>query len=114
MWAAVGLCYPGWTPHAWKLFDWSQDGVDSFEARLIAAYNRGDPKALAEMYTEDLRFILDGTVQEGRARMEEAWRGNAAALSDVKLTTVERVIRGDVGVLTQRFTQRTERQRARR
>jgi uncharacterized protein (TIGR02246 family) len=80
-------------------------GIDSLEARFIAAYNRDDPKALAETYTEDVRFIQDGTVEEGRARMEEGWRANAAALSDVKLTTVERVIRGDVGVLTQRFTQ---------
>ena len=80
-------------------------GIDSLEARFIAAYNRDDSKALAETYAEDVRFIQDGTVEEGRALMEEGWRANAAALSDVKLTTVERVIRSDVGVLTQRFTQ---------
>lgn len=80
-------------------------GIDSLEARFIAAYNRDDPKAMAETYTEDVRFIQDGIVEEGRARMEEGWRANAAALSDLQLTTVERIIRGDVGVLTQRFTQ---------
>lgn len=80
-------------------------GIDSLEARFIAAYNRDDPKALAETYTEDVRFIQDGTVEEGRAPMEKGWRASAPALSDLRLTTVERVIRGDVGVLTQRFTQ---------
>jgi ketosteroid isomerase-like protein len=46
-------------------------GIDSLEARFIAAYNRDDPKALAETYTEDVRFIQDGAVEEGRAPMEE-------------------------------------------
>ena|SRR6188472_457829 len=49
-------------------------GIDSLEARFIVAYNRDDPKNMAETYTEDVRFIQDGTVEEGRARMEEGWR----------------------------------------
>jgi uncharacterized protein (TIGR02246 family) len=80
-------------------------GIDSLEARFMAAYNRDDAKAIAETYTQDVRFIQDGTVEQGRALMEKGWSPEVANLSDLKLTTVERVVREDVGVLTQRFAQ---------
>jgi uncharacterized protein (TIGR02246 family) len=80
-------------------------GIDALESRFLAAYTRDDFKAIAESYTEDVRFIQDGSAEEGRARMEEGWKSNVASLSDLKLTTVTRVVRGDIGVLTQRFSQ---------
>ena len=80
-------------------------GIDSLESRFLSAYNLDDAKALAETYTEDVRFIQNGSAEEGRARMEEGWQANVASLSDIKLTTVNQVVRGDMGVLTQRFSQ---------
>ena len=81
-------------------------GVDTLEARFLAAYNRDDAHALAGLYTEDVRFISDGVEQTGRADMEDGWKSSLGDLSDLKLTTLERVMQGDVVTVTQRFAQR--------
>ena len=81
-------------------------GVDTLEARFLAAYNRHDGHGLAGLYTEDVRFISDGAIQTGRAEMEEGWKSSLGDLSDLKLTTLERVMQGDVVTVTQRFAQR--------
>ena len=81
-------------------------GIDTLESRFVAAYKRRDAHALANLYTEDIRFISDGAVQTGRAEMEEGWKSSLADLSDLKLTTLERVMQGDVVTVTQRFAQR--------
>jgi uncharacterized protein (TIGR02246 family) len=81
-------------------------GIDTLEARFLAAYHRRDARALAGLYTEDVRFISDGAVQTGRAEMEDGWKTSLDDLSDLKLTTIERVMQGDVVTVTQRFTQR--------
>ena len=81
-------------------------GIDTLEARFLAAYNRDDARALAGLYTEDVRFISDGVVQTGRAEMEDGWKSSLGDLSDLKLTTLERVMQGDAVTVTQRFAQR--------
>ena len=81
-------------------------GIDSLEARFLAAYNRDDARALAALYTEDVHFISDGAVQSGRGDMEDGWKSSLGDLSDLKLTTLERVMQGDVATVTQRFSQR--------
>src|SRR5690349_19340076 len=80
-------------------------GVDSLMARFIDAYNRDDAKALAETYSEDVNFTLEGTLLQGRSAVEQGWKENLPALSELKITPVSRVLRGDVAVLTDRFQQ---------
>jgi uncharacterized protein (TIGR02246 family) len=80
-------------------------GIDSLHARFLDAYNKDDAKALAETYTEDTRFIFGGSLLQGRAAMEEAWKREVASMSDLKAVTIDRVIRGDVATLTERFSQ---------
>ena len=84
-------------------------GIDSLHARFLAAYNKDDAKAIAETYTEDTRFINGGKLEEGRATQEEGWKRELPSLSDLKLTTIDRVIRGDVATLTERFVQQYHR-----
>ena len=81
-------------------------GIDTLEARFLAASNRDDARALAALYTEDVHFISDGAVQSGRGDMEDGWKSSLGDLSDLKLTTLERVMQGDVATVTQRFSQR--------
>jgi uncharacterized protein (TIGR02246 family) len=80
-------------------------GIDSLEARFFDAYKRDDAHALAETYSKDARFIYNGGVRQGRTQMEEDWKAEVKHLSDLKFMPLERVIRGDVAVLTDRFTQ---------
>ena len=80
-------------------------GVDSLMARFVDAYNRDDAKALAETYSEDVNFLLEGIALHGRSAVEQGWKENLASLSDLKIMPMERVVRGDVAVLTDRFQQ---------
>jgi uncharacterized protein (TIGR02246 family) len=80
-------------------------GIDSLKARFLAAYNRDDPKALAETYTEDVNFILDGTLIHGRPAVEQGWKENVSALAGLKFSPIERKISGDVGMVADRFEQ---------
>jgi ketosteroid isomerase-like protein len=93
--------------HAVEVSDSTQAaaGIDSLEARFLAAYNRDDHAGIAETYSPDVRFVLEGITVEGRVRLEEAWKEQVAALNGLKFTTVDRVISGDIGLLTQRFAQ---------
>ena len=83
-------------------------GVDSLMARFLDAYNRNDAKALAETYSEDVNFMLEGVIVHGRAAVEKGWSDNVAALDGLTFTPIERVISGDVAVLTDRFEQKTK------
>ena len=80
-------------------------GIDSLKARFFEAYNQDDPKAIAETYSEDVNFILDGMLLHGRAAVEQGWKDNMKALSGLKFTPVERLIQGDMATLTERFEQ---------
>lgn len=79
--------------------------IDSIAAEFVAAYDRDDAAAIAALHTDDVRFISEGTVEKGRARLEEGWKNSLPDLSDLKITTLERVVSGDLAAETIRFTQ---------
>jgi ketosteroid isomerase-like protein len=83
----------------------SMAAIDSIHARFIDAYNRDDAAAIAALHTDSVRFISEGTVEEGRARLEEGWKNSLPVLSDLKITTLERLVSGDLATETIRFTQ---------
>lgn len=67
--------------------------LDAFEA----AFDAGDGKALAELYTEDAVLLPPGAERiEGRAKIAEFWQGAMdAGLEDPSLEAVEVVELGD-------------------
>ncbi len=79
--------------------------LDSLAAQFAAAYNRDDAAAIAALHTDDVRFISEGTVEEGRAKLEEGWKKELPSLSGLKITTLDRVVGGDLATETIRFSQ---------
>ena len=79
--------------------------IDRLDAQFLDAYQRDDPAAIAALHTDSVRFISEGTLEEGRAALERGWRTSLPALSDLTITTLERVVSGDLAAETIRFTQ---------
>lgn len=70
-----------------------KEGLDAWEA----AFNAGDGKALADLYTEDAVLLPPGAERiEGRAKIAEFWQGAMdAGLQDPSLEAVEVVEFGE-------------------
>lgn len=71
-----------------------KEGLDAWEA----AFNAGDGKALADLYTEDAMLLPPGAERiEGRGKIAEFWQGAIdAGLADPSLEAVEVVESGDL------------------
>lgn len=61
---------------------------------------------MAARHPDDLLFMMDGMMDRGRKEIEEGWKPSVASPDDLKLTTPDPSIRGDIAALTQRFAQR--------
>jgi uncharacterized protein (TIGR02246 family) len=85
--------------------DTAEAAIDSINEQFMAAYNRDDAAAIAALHTDDVRFISEGTVDDGRAKLEEGWKRSLADLSDLKITRLDRFVSGDLATETARFTQ---------
>ena len=79
----------------------AQDAKAAIEAAAIAwesAFNAGDGKGVAELYTEDAALFPPGAERvDGKAAIAEFWQGAIdAGLADADLETVEVVEAGDL------------------
>ena len=64
--------------------------IDKLNAEFMAAFAKGDMAALGQMYTEDAYLLPPGTATvKGRAAIQTFWTNAAAAIGDLKLTTVD-------------------------
>lgn len=60
--------------------------IEAFDKAFAEAFNKGDAKALAAMFTEDAEVIeADGAVSEGRAAIEEGFVATFEELKGVKI-----------------------------
>ena len=70
------------------------ESVEAVVEALVRAINRQDPDALAELMTEEHRFVdALGTVVEGRERMRAGWKGYFAMVPDYTIAVDE--VHGD-------------------
>ncbi len=84
-------------------------GIDSLNARLIAAYERDDAAAVAALHTENVLGVIEGAIVDtSRATLEQHWRKTLPMLSGMKLTTIRRDIHGDLAVLLMHGTQQVQ------
>jgi uncharacterized protein (TIGR02246 family) len=64
--------------------------MDKLNAEFMAAFAKGDMAALGQMYTEDAYLLPPDTeTVKGRAAIQTFWTNAAAAIGDLKLTTVD-------------------------
>ena len=84
----------------------SFSGMDSAEARFLAAYSRKDLDGILALYTDDIRFVIDGRVLEGKEAIRKAWVQSLPTLSGLTFKPVTRSTRDDVGVSLESFSQR--------
>jgi uncharacterized protein (TIGR02246 family) len=71
---------------------WAQarNSIEKLNAEWVAAFNKGDAKALAAMYAADAYVLPPGAAMaKGHNAIEAFWRGATKQLGDVKLTTVD-------------------------
>ena len=82
LWLAGLACSPGPGPTAGP----PEAGIDSLNARLVAAYRTQDPRAYAALYTDTAVFEWPAVATvRGAAGMADMARGNWSALSDMDL-----------------------------
>ena len=81
-------------------------GLDSTEARFLAAYGRKDIDGVLALYTDDIRFVLEGKSFDGKEAIRKPWERSLPTLSGLKFTPITRSARGDIGILLESFTQR--------
>jgi uncharacterized protein (TIGR02246 family) len=64
--------------------------IDKLNKEFMAAFNKGDMAALGQMYTDDAYLLPPGAeIVKGRAGIQTFWTNAAAAIGDLKLTTVD-------------------------
>jgi uncharacterized protein (TIGR02246 family) len=80
-------------------------GLDSTERSFLAAYNRKDVEGILANYTNDIRFVLEGKVFEGKEAIRKPWERSLQTLSGLKFTPITRTTSGDQAVLLESFTQ---------
>ena len=71
---------------------WAQakSSIDKRNAECMAAFNKGEAKALAAMYTPDAYVLPAGAeMAKGHNAIEKVWGGAVKQLGDAKLTTVD-------------------------
>jgi ketosteroid isomerase-like protein len=82
-------------------------GIDSLIDRFVAAANRDDAAAVAATYSDSSLGIGDGEIMDSaETAMEAVWKEQLPYLSDMKINTVRRSARGDLGVVLFQGTQR--------
>jgi uncharacterized protein (TIGR02246 family) len=83
-----------------------QDEVAALEARFLAAYQRGDAAASAEVYTEDAVYLVPGMAPvHGRSAIEAASaRDIASGLKITRLTAFRTEASGDLGYALETYS----------
>lgn len=81
-------------------------GLDSTEGRFLAAYNRKDLEGILGTYADDIRFVLEGEILDGKQAVRQAWQRSLPRLSGLSFKSVAQTARGDLGVVLESFTQR--------
>ena len=79
-----------------------RDAVEAGNKAFIAAFLRGDAKAVADLYTEDAQVIAPGApVAQGRAAIAALWQESIdSGVKDVTLTTQNVESAGDLACET--------------
>ena len=71
--------------------------IDKLNDAWSAAFNKGDAAAVAAMYTDDATVLPPGApMVKGATANKDLWAGQAKALADIKLSTVELHTMGEV------------------
>ena len=80
--------------------------IEANTQQFIAAFNKGDAAAVANMYTMDARLLPpNGEMVEGRANIETFWQGAiSAGLKIVSLEAVHVETQGNLAVEVGRYT----------
>ncbi|MBA1149391.1 nuclear transport factor 2 family protein [Ectothiorhodospiraceae bacterium WFHF3C12] len=83
--------------------------VETIENRLQqyqARFNQGDAEAVAQLFSEDVVYYdPTGRVHEGRAAVQQYYRGNmAAGFSDMAIEKIEIEVRDDTAYDVARYT----------
>lgn len=83
-----------------------QDEVAALEARFLAAYQRGDAAASADVYTEDAVYLVPGMAPvHGRSAIEAVTaRDIASALKITRLTAFRAEASGDLGYALETYS----------
>jgi len=71
---------------------WAQakSSIEKLNAEWMAAFNKGDAKGLAAMYTPDAYVLPAGAeMAKGRKAIQAFWAKATQQLADAKLTTVD-------------------------
>ena len=64
--------------------------IEKLNSDFMAAFNKGDMAAVGQMYAEDAYLLPPDTeIVKGRAAIQTFWANAAAAIGDLKLTTVD-------------------------
>lgn len=82
--------------------------LDSADARFVAAYTRRDLEELVGTSTDDIRYVIGGDILDGKEAVRKAWKSGLPTLSALRLTPVTRTVRGDLGVVLEKFSQRSK------
>lgn len=80
--------------------------LDAADARFLAAYTGDSLEEIVGTSTDDIRYVLGGEIVHGKDAVREAWKKSMPTLSNLKLTPVTRTVRGDLGVVLEKFSQR--------
>jgi uncharacterized protein (TIGR02246 family) len=76
------------------------ESVEAVVEAFVRAVNRQDADALAELMTEEHRFVdALGKVMEGRERMRAGWKGYFSKIPDYTIVVDERFVDGPLVVL---------------
>ena len=68
----------------------AKNSIAKLNAEWVTAFNKGDAKALAAMYTPDAYVLPAGAeLAKGHNAIEKFWGGAVKQLGDAKLTTVD-------------------------
>jgi uncharacterized protein (TIGR02246 family) len=77
-----------------------RESIEAAVEAFVRAINRQDADALAELMTEEHRFVDSlGKVVEGRERMRAGWKGYFAMVPDYNIVVDEKFVDGPLVVL---------------
>lgn len=84
----------------------AQAAIEANNKQFVAAFNKGDAAAVADMYAMEARLLPPNSdIVEGRADIQKFWQGAmSAGVKMVSLETVRLEIQGDMGVEVGRYT----------
>jgi uncharacterized protein (TIGR02246 family) len=64
--------------------------IEAANARWVAAYNKGDAAAVAQLYTEQATILPPGApLAKGRAAIQAVWQGAMSGMKNVALKIVQ-------------------------